>query len=285
MKRREFIGGLLGVTVTSSILTALNQQREGALAPALFVGHGSPMNVLANNRFTQLHRELGETLPAPQAILVVSAHWVTSGTKVQVLQRPKQIFDFYGFPKELYQVQYQPEGSPAVGKSLAHMNSHIHESEEWGLDHGAWSVLHWMYPAQNIPVLQLSLDRSLTPAQHLDLARSLVGLRSQGVMVLGSGNLVHNLGEIAWDENAEAHTWAAEYEAEALSVLTSANLAPDQKLHRLVNHSLYQRAHPTPEHLWPLIYTLAVCGEGRGLKTLTQGIQNAAISMAVLSAA
>jgi 4,5-DOPA dioxygenase extradiol len=161
--------------------------------PTLFVGHGSPMNALINNAYTRALRDLGGSLPRPRAVVVVSAHWLTSGAWVQGSANPKTIHDFAGFPAELYSITYQVPGAPDVAQRARELNANITPTEEWGLDHGAWSVLVHMFPQRDIPILQLSLNRHLNLAQHFAVAKTLQSLRHEGVLILASGNLTHNL--------------------------------------------------------------------------------------------
>lgn len=265
-----------------SALKELMKLSSDTTQPALFMGHGSPMNIVYDNQYTRFFKDLGETLHVPKAILVVSAHWLTSGSKVLTVERPKQIYDFYGFPEPLYSVQYQPPGAPLVGAEISKIGSQILASEEWGLDHGSWSILHHMYPKQNVPVLQLSIDRNLSPKEHLRLAQQLKPLREKGVLVIGSGNLVHNLRQVNFDPQAIAEEWALEFENFAIEILES-NKSSEQKINDIFNNNLLTRAHPTIEHLIPLIYALGIGGDSSQAKTLIRGVQNATISMASLN--
>lgn len=248
--------------------------------PVLFVGHGSPMNIINDNSFTRAMREIGEKLPRPRAILSVSAHWMTPGTRVSRVAKPEQIFDFHGFPEELYQVQYTPPGAPNVAEALTQGHSSIVTTEEWGIDHGTWSVLHHMYPKQDIPTFQLSLNTSFAPDQHLALAKDLQALRARGVLILASGNIVHNLRRISWNESAKPHDWALEFEEHIIRNLEDQNLSSQEKLKRIFTHKLLPTAHPTLEHLLPLFYALGAGGEVVKPVVVTRGIQNASVSMA-----
>jgi 4,5-DOPA dioxygenase extradiol len=229
--------------------------------PVLFVGHGSPMNAIEENEFAAGWREMGSKLPRPAAILCVSAHWQSKGTKVTAMEKPETIHDFGGFPRELYEVQYPAPGSPELARTTA---TTVHDrvielDKTWGLDHGAWSVIRRMYPAADIPVVELSLDYHLTPQQHYDLAREIAPLRRKGVLIIGSGNMVHNLGLVAWDHvntPGYAYDWAIEADAAIKKSILGGDHAP------LINYQAQGRAFrlaiPTPEHFIPLLYSLAL---------------------------
>lgn len=229
--------------------------------PVLFVGHGSPMNAIEENEFAAGWREMGSKLPRPAAILCVSAHWQSKGTKVTTMEKPETIHDFGGFPRELYEVQYPAPGSPELARTTA---TTVHDrvielDKTWGLDHGAWSVIRRMYPAADIPVVELSLDYHLTPQQHYDLAREIAPLRRKGVLIIGSGNMVHNLGLVAWDHvntPGYAYDWAIEADAAIKKSILGGDHAP------LINYQAQGRAFrlaiPTPEHFIPLLYSLAL---------------------------
>lgn len=255
----------------------------GTTMPALFVGHGSPMNLVSKNIYTESFLRLGQILPKPSAILCISAHWLTPTTEIILAEKPKQIFDFHGFPNELYQIIYSPNGSPelAAGLSQKYENM-ISQTNNWGIDHGAWSVLYHMYPEQNIPVVQLSLSQELTPLEHLQLARQLKFLRQSGVMILGSGNIVHNLQKIDWHPEATPHSWALEFEEFVLRTIQNKNLSSDEMVEKIFNSPHLRLAHPSIEHLLPLIYILGVAEEKDTLIIEARGIQNAAISMATI---
>ncbi len=179
---------------------------QSTLMPVLFIGHGSPMNALADNRYTSTLRILGERLPRPRAILCVSAHWMTEGTWITHVRHPKTIHDFHGFPPELFEIQYPAPGSPEIAEEIqAFVNEPKIQADDemWGLDHGAWSILRHMFPSAEIPVLQLSLYMAQPPEFHFKLGQQLQGLRKSGILIVGSGNVVHNLRKLQWDENAK----------------------------------------------------------------------------------
>ena len=245
--------------------------------PVLFVGHGSPMNIIDRNIFTETFQRLGRDLPRPSAIVCVSAHWITAQTQVLSSAKPRQIYDFYGFPEELYKIKYEPLGAPTIARSAGPP-----ATEEWGLDHGAWSVLHHMYPDANIPTFQLSLSSQLKPLEHLQMAQTLRKLKSDNVLILASGNLVHNLRRIEWDANAKPNAWAEEFEDFVINTLTKQNFSQSEMVEQIFSSSLLNLAHPSVEHLIPLIYALGASNEGQKPKIEVRGIQNASISMAAI---
>jgi 4,5-DOPA dioxygenase extradiol len=168
--------------------------------PALFIGHGSPMNAVEDNEFSRTWAEVGKSLPTPKAILCISAHWETTGTQVTAMKQPKTIHDFYGFPQELYDKRYPAPGSPELARLVQATvrQVHVRLDYDWGLDHGTWSVLCWMFPQADIPVVQLSLDRTREPAFHYELGKELATFRDKGILIVGSGNMVHNLRHVMW---------------------------------------------------------------------------------------
>lgn len=263
-------------------LKKLELKGSGNLMPTLFVGHGSPMNIIYKNEYTDTFLRLGQELPKPKAILCVSAHWLTHLTEVTLAAHPKQIFDFHGFPYELYQVQYAPEGSPQLATKISQQSHRVLATNNWGLDHGAWSVLHHMYPNQDIPTLQLSLDQNLSPLEHLQVARQLKFLRQNGVLVLASGNIVHNLRQIKWQPDAPAHSWAKDFEDFVLTTLKNPKWSAEEKIGKIFGSPHLHLAHPSLEHLLPLIYSIGVSEDDEDLNVEVRGIQNAAISMATI---
>jgi len=231
------------------------------IMPALFVGHGSPMYAIEENEFVQTWRRLGEELPKPKAIIAVSAHWEARGTQVTAMQHPKTIHDFGGFPRELYEVEYPAPGSPELANEVL-KNIHgtpVVADEKWGLDHGTWSVIRRIYPKADIPIVQLSLDYHKSPKEHYELAKELAAFRDKGVMIIGSGNIVHNLRQVAWDrpdDEEYGHDWAIEANELVKKLILENNhkaLIDYQSLGRAV-----QLAAPTPDHFLPLLYALAL---------------------------
>lgn len=232
--------------------------------PVLFLGHGSPMNAIEENEFVSGFRQVSQELTKPKAILCISAHWETRGTYVTAMEHPKTIHDFGGFPRALFEVQYPAPGSPALAKETAELvtSTTIGLDDKWGLDHGAWSVIKHLYPEADVPVIQLSLDHFQTPEYHYNLAKELAALRERGVLIVGSGNMVHNLRMVAWDklgEDGYGYDWALE----AREKMNSYILSEDHK--QLINFraqgQAFDLAIPTPEHYLPLLYTLALKDE------------------------
>ncbi|MHC1733897.1 MAG: 4,5-DOPA dioxygenase extradiol [Bacteroidales bacterium] len=229
--------------------------------PVLFVGHGSPMNAIEENEFAAGWRDMGKRLPRPSAILCVSAHWQSKGTKVTVMPKPETIHDFGGFPRELYEVQYPAPGSPELAKTTkeAVRQRVIELDRSWGLDHGAWSVIRRMYPDADVPVVEMSLDYQSSPQQHYDLARELASLRRKRILIIGSGNMVHNLGLVSWEKlntPGYAYDWALEAGEAMKHHIMSGDHSP------MINYdsqgNAFRLAIPTPEHFLPLLYTIAL---------------------------
>lgn len=248
--------------------------------PTLFVGHGSPMNAIQDNAFTQSLRNLGAQLQTPQAILCVSAHWCTKGTWITHMQKPRTIHDFYGFPDPLYQIDYSAEGSLELAELISHS---IHtptlglDDGNWGLDHGSWSVLRHLYPLANIPVLQLSIDLSKPPEYHLDLGRKLAQFRTQGVLILGSGNLVHNLRKIDFSPAAKPLDWAVEFDEWVRQRLIDRDW--DTLIHQATRTRAGQLSIPTLDHWYPLLYVLGASEPEEALRFEYEGIDHGSISM------
>lgn len=249
--------------------------------PALFLGHGNPMNALESNAYTEAWRRLGEELPRPRAILAISAHWFVPATAVTAAATPRTIHDFGGFPPELYQVQYPAPGDPALASRiqrefLAPLAVRLDAS--WGLDHGTWSVLRHLYPQADIPVIQLSIDETLPPAEHFAIGRRLAPLRDEGILILGSGNLVHNLHAYAWGRHAPApYDWAVRFERRARELMLAHDFQP------LIDYEALGRdailAAPTPDHYLPLLYVLGTWREGDPIAFPTEGVDGGSISM------
>jgi 4,5-DOPA dioxygenase extradiol len=237
--------------------------------PVLFIGHGSPMNAIEENEFVNGWRNIGKTIPEPRAILCISAHWETRGTFVTAMENPRTIHDFGGFPAELFEVQYPAPGSPELAKETKTLikNTEVGLDDKWGLDHGCWSVVKHLYPAADIPVIQLSLDYFRPPQFHYDLGRELSLLRKKGVLIIGSGNIVHNLSLVSWDKMEEpgfGYDWAIEANEKMKKFI----LSDDHK--SLINYKLQGRAFnlaiPTPDHFLTLLYSLALKEENERIE-------------------
>jgi 4,5-DOPA dioxygenase extradiol len=245
--------------------------------PVVFVGHGSPMNAIEDNEFSQAWAETGRSLPRPRAILCISAHWETAGTHVTASPRPEMIYDFYGFPPPLYHVDYPTPGSSSLAglvQKTVRM-AKVHLDPDRGLDHGAWAVLCRMFPEADVPVVQLSLDHTQEPAFHYELARELRSLRSQGVLILGSGNIVHNLGQMAWEDMA--FDWAMEFDQKVKQLILTGDhdaIIHYPKLGRAAGLSV-----PTHEHYLPLLYVLALQEKEEEVAFFTEKITLGSISM------
>lgn len=266
MERKTFIKTLLtgaaGMTTLSAFNTFTSSLREQEnLMPVLFIGHGSPMNGIEDNDFSRRWKEMAKEISVPHAVLVVSAHWYSKGTKITAMENPKTIHDFGGFPQALFDVQYPAPGDPALASETAKLlhPAQVELDHDWGLDHGTWTIVRHMYPEANIPVLQLSIDYSKDPQYHYDLAKELYSLRKKGVLILGSGNMVHNLRMVAWNKlNEESYgfDWALQMNDKFKQLINAGDHQP------LINFSSFgkegQLAIPTPEHYLPLLYALGL---------------------------
>jgi 4,5-DOPA dioxygenase extradiol len=235
-----------------------------AKMPVLFLGHGSPMNAIEENEFVEGFRNIAKTIHKPRAILCASAHWETRGTFVTAMEKPGTIHDFGGFPKSLYEVQYPAPGSPELANETKSLikTTNVGLDEKWGLDHGAWSVIKHLYPNADVPVIQISLDYHQTPQYHYDMMKQLASLRKKGVLIIGSGNMVHNLGMVAWNK-FNTDNYAFNWALEASDKMRTFILNGDHK--QLINYRCHGKAFelaiPTPEHYLPLLYALALQDE------------------------
>jgi len=232
--------------------------------PVLFLGHGSPMNAIEENEFVRGFRQVGTSIPKPSAIICISAHWETKGTYVTAMEHPKTIHDFGGFPKQLFEVEYPAPGDPVLARETKELvkKTQVGLDEKWGLDHGAWSVIKHLYPKADVPIIQMSIDYTQPAQYHYDLARELSSLRKKGVLIIGSGNMVHNLGMLAWDrlqDSEYGYDWALEASTKMKQYILNGDFKP------LLNFRNQGRAFdlaiPTPEHYLPLIYALGLKGE------------------------
>lgn len=228
--------------------------------PVLFIGHGSPMNAIEENSFSKEWSQFGKSLPKPTAILCISAHWETNGTRVTAMQKPPTIHDFGGFPQALFDVQYPAPGSPELAKSISDFEKiNVTMDHQWGLDHGAWSILKHLYPEADVPVLEMSIDYNAKPESHYQLAKELSGLRNKGVLIIGSGNMVHNLRMVEWSKlNQENYgfDWAVEANTKMKSHIENFN---HKDLIDFSNQGeAFKLAIPTSEHYLPLLYVLGL---------------------------
>ena len=265
MNRKNFITLLSGGVAMASIqpfydwTKGLGEEEEKM--PVLFIGHGSPMNAIEDNIFSKRWQQMGKEIQIPKAVVVVSAHWLTKGTMVTAMPNPKTIHDFGGFPQALFDVQYPAPGSPELATEIQKLitNPAVELDHDWGLDHGTWSVVKHMYPDADIPVLQLSIDYYKPAAYHYELAKQLLALRKKGVLIIGSGNMVHNLRMVAWDKLNEPEygfDWALEMNDVFKNKISNGfhkELIQYEKLHKAATLAI-----PTPDHYYPLLYILAL---------------------------
>jgi 4,5-DOPA dioxygenase extradiol len=245
--------------------------------PVLFVGHGSPMNAIERNRFTETLAGLSKRLPRPNAVCVVSAHWVTRGSEVLTVANPRTIHDFYGFPAPLYEVEYPAPGAPTEAQRVAR-EVKIQPDETWGFDHGAWSVLRHLYPEADVPVFQVSLDDRRSLPGHVELGSELAQLRDRGVLILGSGNIVHNLRRIQSEKDAQPFPWTIEFDShvkKAIETRDLASLAAPEHWGK----PLAALAHPTLEHYVPLLYCLGSTTERDAVSYPYEGFEYGSLSM------
>jgi 4,5-DOPA dioxygenase extradiol len=248
--------------------------------PAIFFGHGNPMHAIQKNEYTEAWSRIGRELPRPRAMVVVSAHWYPPATLVTVAERPRTIHDFGGFPRELFEVQYPAPGDSELARRVQTLLAPLDVGldEEWGLDHGTWSVLSHVYPEANVPVIQLSIDETQPARFHYDVGRKLGALRDEGVLIVGSGNLVHNLHAYGWGRHVpEPYDWAVRFEATARNCILSRNHQP------LIDYETLGRdamlAAPTPDHYLPLLYVLGAQRDDDEVMFPVEGVDGGSISM------
>ncbi|HRP55007.1 4,5-DOPA dioxygenase extradiol [Agriterribacter sp.] len=266
MERKKFIHTIITGAAAMTGLSAFNRftselKEQEQVMPVLFIGHGSPMNGIEDNEFSRRWTQMAKEIPTPAAVLVVSAHWFSKGTRITAMDFPPTIHDFGGFPQALFDVQYPAPGNAQLAEETAALihSSPVELSHDWGLDHGAWTVVRHMYPEAHIPVLQLSIDYTKGPQYHYELAKELQALRKKGVLIIGSGNMVHNLRMVAWDKMDEpgyGYDWALKMNDTFKQLISDGDHRP------LINYEGFgkegQLAIPTPEHYLPLLYTLGL---------------------------
>ncbi len=268
MKREQFIKsvavGAAGITSLSAFRSfTASLKEDDQLMPVLFVGHGSPMNGIEDTEFSRRWTKMATEIPTPKSVLVVSAHWFTKGTRITAMDFPRTIHDFGGFPQELFDVQYPAPGHPVLaGETAALLKSaKVELDHDWGLDHGTWTIVRHMYPDATIPVLQLSIDYTKGAQYHYELAKELYALRKKGVLIIGSGNMVHNLRMVAWDrlnDDAYGYDWALNINERFKSLIADGDFRPLIDYNRLGRDAML--AIPTPEHYLPLMYSLGAKG-------------------------
>lgn len=247
--------------------------------PAIFIGHGSPMNIIANNSFTRDMISLGRNLTRPDAIVVISAHWLTRGTYITSAQNPEQIYDFYGFPQPLYDYKYRAPGAPQIADLISETigeNIVIRDNTR-GIDHAAWAILKHIFPAHNIPVLELSLDATKEPLYHFELGEKLAALRSKNILFIGSGNIIHNLSEVDFSDNDNPFEWAGQFDLQMKTLLETRDFQSLINYKNIGTSSL--RAIPYFDHYLPILYTLGMTGENENIRFIHESIQNGSISM------
>ncbi|WP_435354080.1 4,5-DOPA dioxygenase extradiol [Emticicia sp. SJ17W-69] len=287
MKRKDFLKtlGILPFTISNMNLNELKNISDNfpksEKMPVVFIGHGSPMNALADNAFTDSLALLGKNIERPKAILVISAHWLTMNkTYVSVNPFPKTIYDFGGFPEELYKVKYEPKGSPEFAKEvISEVKSiGILEEHQMGLDHGAWTVLRHIYPAADIPTFQMSIDYSKPAQYHFELAKELQNLRNKGVLILSSGNIVHNLRQVKWGEtNPKPYDWAVEFDTIVESKLNQGKFADLADFKTFGN--IGSMAHPSIDHYLPMVYSVGLINPKEEIKYTYKGLEMGSLSM------
>jgi 4,5-DOPA dioxygenase extradiol len=245
--------------------------------PVVFVGHGNPMNAIEDNEFSRAWTEAGKSLPKPKAIVCISAHWVTRGTMVTAMEKPRMIYDMYGFPRELYEVQYPAPGSPDLANQIRRIirKTEVQNDLEWGLDHGTWSVLRRMFPEANVPVIQMSLNANLQIPDHYELARQLKELREEGVLMIGSGNIVHNLAMARFEDIA--YDWAVDFDQQVANWILQDEHKPI--IHYNEQGQAAQLAVNTAEHYVPLLYALALKDENEPVSFFAEKVWGGSVSM------
>jgi 4,5-DOPA dioxygenase extradiol len=248
--------------------------------PALFLGHGNPMNAIEQNAYTAAWARIGQSMPRPKAIVIVSAHWYLPGTLVTAMERPRTIHDFGGFPRALYEVTYPAPGDPALARQVQSLLAPLDVGldDRWGLDHGTWSVLLHLYPEADVPVVQLSIDETQPASFHYEIGRRLAPLRDEGILIAGSGNVIHNLHTYAWGRHpVEPFDWALRFEAQARALIESGDHRPLVDYESLGRDAMLSA--PTPDHYLPLLYVLGTRRDGEPATFPVEGIDGGSVSM------
>ena len=247
--------------------------------PVLFLSHGSPMNVVLDNEYTRSLTKLGQELEEPKAIIIISAHWKTRGTYITYSKKPRQIYDFYGFPEEIYNIKYEADGGEKYAKMIANelKVEGAELTDEWGLDHAAWGVLKYLYPNANIPTFEISLNALLTEEQHYNIGKKLSKFRAEGILIIGSGDIVHNLRAANYDIYAKPHEWAEAFDNYIVNAVKNYNYKT------LINYKdlgeISKLAVPTDEHFLPLLYVVGAQEEDDKIEVIHQSVQNSSVSM------
>ncbi len=285
MKRRGFLyASTLSIMGSglASLKDIMSNPRDSERMPVLFIGHGNPMNAIEKNKYSLSWEQMGKNLPKPKAIVCVSAHWETRGTKVTATPFPETIHDFGGFPQALFDVQYPASGNPELALEIGRMvhSVGVQQDLQWGLDHGTWSVLKPMYPLADIPVIQLSLDINKTPQQHVELAKELSFLRDKGVLIIGSGNIVHNLGRIDWQNPNRGYDWAIEFNDQVKKTILNREFSKLSFYKELSKSA--ELAVPSTEHYLPLLYATAIATEKDQLEFFNDDPQMGSLTMTSL---
>ena len=284
MKRKDFLKALIATPLTLSSMKLKEFEKisqdfdSSPKMPVLFIGHGHPMNALYDNDFTQSLQKIPENIPIPQAIMVISAHWHSRGTFVSLNPNPNTIYDFGRFDDRLFQVKYKPEGHPELAKEVLDLLPFAEADHHMGLDHGAWTVLKFIYPKADIPVFQMSIDYRLSPQKHFEIGQVLQKVREKGVLILGSGNIVHNLRKLDWRNiNAPTYDWTIEFDEIVKEKINAGNFQSLINYQQLGQSALL--SVPTEDHYVPMLYTLGLAGKDELISYLYEGFQYAGISM------
>lgn len=242
--------------------------------PVLFVGHGSPMNAIEDNEYSRTWTSIAERIPNPKVIVSISAHWFTKGTKIMNEEKPKTIYDMYGFPKELYEIEYNSPGSPSIAKVTKKLISKESEYDNsWGIDHGTWSVLVHMYPDRDIPVFQISIDASAPPEAHYNIGKELRSLREEGVLIFASGNVVHNLRLVDWHKGSKGFDWAYEFDDYIYENIKT------RSYNKIIKYNELGEVVPTPDHFYPLLYALGASDEEDKVSVFNKSCELGSLTM------